>query len=1275
MGPLSPAHRSALEAAAIHPDQMEHMGSEGADIIFRHHSPSGSRVLEQRKLGNPTGDAKYLTPSGERLLLVTPQGQGNPERVADSRRPILMSEGTKQTYAAASYLHDHAVIGFLGAQAWAHDGGRPLPDFEEIDWEGRTVTVAMDADIATNLAVWEAAKRLKDHLEVTYGAGEVRFAVLAGENKDGLDDFLAQAPVAKRRARLERLVDNASRRLPPQPRAPGNPFLRQGGGILVADLYRDIMADTPLAALEDKSIATYVNGTYHNGDSLEFEAAVSKRLGNDFKRQHLIDTKEYCLAQCKAERRTITARQDRHLVNVRNGLLDPLTGELHPHDPEWLSLIQYNVRYDPEATCPHFDAWLVDRIGSDQVEPLLQVSSLFLDPTVTPMRSVYIFGPTRTGKSTYTRILKALNGEAHTGAVRLHDLAGPFSAAELYGKTLNLGGDIPSTHLSDLSTLKAATGGDVLDANKKYGKRFRFTNVALLINTGNDISTVGELSEAYFDRMHPVEFFGSFAGRLDPAVEAKIMDELPGIFNRLIAAYRRRVANVGGAPMAPPAWVREKFETESDPVRRWMREELTPVETGGTELSPLHANYKKWAENQGTFHPLGRHQLGKLLADAGFPTMKSNGRKVRKLKMRADGDELGTFGEAPRDPDSVGYGGENLGGMADSTLPYPIDEAGGSIGTQNSVININSNYSFSTTSQKTLYWDERSLGTLGLGPMGYVALDLETAGAEELHARADFIRLIGMAGEGVFTDPERVRDFPLVAHNGFAFDFPALGHVLGADWLWAAGESGNLADSMVLAILCDPPNARMPSPRSYYSLAKVAERLGVPGKTDDLKALAKRHGGFDRIPLDDPDYRAYLVGDVVALDNVMANLKPPSDAYARREMRLMARLSYAMTFQGWRLDMPLLGERLAAVAEVEAAGRANLERFGLPTERPDGTPYKKPHTTKEGREAIIRALADAGVTDYPTTPTGNLSTKEADWAGAKLPAKALEVMEAVWALNGARSVYGTVEKYRTGDRVHPTVSPLQASGRFSITEPGLTVFGKRDGRATERAIFLPDEGEVLVSFDLNQIDARMVAARSQDPAYMALFQDPDKDSHMEIAMSLWGDPKMRTAAKVIGHSYNYGAGLQSIAANSGLDLDTVQAFDEHMRSTYPRLVEWKDEQAQRAETEGLVDNGWGRMMSPDPDRSYTQGPALQGQGAARDAMAEGVLRLPEWLAKRLKAWVHDEVVFSVPADAVEDAKAETLAALEFDWEGVPVLAGYEGQGQNWAQVYEEETHG
>jgi DNA polymerase-1 len=229
-------------------------------------------------------------------------------------------------------------------------------------------------------------------------------------------------------------------------------------------------------------------------------------------------------------------------------------------------------------------------------------------------------------------------------------------------------------------------------------------------------------------------------------------------------------------------------------------------------------------------------------------------------------------------------------------------------------------------------------------------------------------------------------------------------------------------------------------------------------------------------------------------------------------------------------------------------------------------------------------------------------------------------------------------------------------------------------------VFLPDPGEVIVSVDLAQVDARAVAALSGDPAYMRLFE-PGVDAHAEVARRVWGDPKRREDAKPLGHGWNYGMGLEKLAREAGVDISVAQQFDTAMRNQFPWLVAWQERVRAIAESGQLLDNGFGRRMRPDPKRAHTQGPAFMGPGCARDLMMAGLLRLPREVYPHLRAVVHDEVVLSVPAELADDVERTVIDALSFEWRGVQIIAEPQTRevdgrkvpirGANWGQVYEK----
>lgn len=568
-------------------------------------------------------------------------------------------------------------------------------------------------------------------------------------------------------------------------------------------------------------------------------------------------------------------------------------------------------------------------------------------------------------------------------------------------------------------------------------------------------------------------------------------------------------------------------------------------------------------------------------------------------------------------------------------------------------------------------------------PDGVLVFDIEGASADLWPLRPDAIRITGVQ-QGktirVHADAAEVAGMLrsarlIVGHNIMGFDLVAFALHHGVD-IHELAEQGRLVDTMLTEVVVNPPEARTKQGQIMRSLGLdalgAAKQLGA--KTHDLAALAKEFGGYDRIPADDERYVAYCAGDV----NLAAKIAQTQarTAYARREHRIAA-IAAQIRMNGFRVDRDLLAQRLT---EGEALRKQRLdelqERYGLPLTKADGKPCKAPHATKEGKEAIARAFADLGVELGQTKTGGPAFGKEAREELLERYAarpEVVELLDTVGSLLGIRSVYATVQRCLVGDRVHPDITMFQASGRWSITEPGLTVMGKRGGKHVEREIFLPEPGHVIISADLSQVDARAVAAWCQDPAYLELFE-PGRDSHTEIALAVWGDAGRRDDAKVLGHGWNYGMGIAKLAAKIGSE-DTAIEFDRAMKERYPLLVAWKQDVAAVADSGQLLDNGFGRRLRTTPGFGWTQGPALMGQSAARDILMEGLLRLPRELYPYLRAVVHDEVVMSIPADRADEIEAQVLEALSFPWAPRPdyrpvqIEAGLAKRGQNWGSCY------
>lgn len=592
----------------------------------------------------------------------------------------LITEGTCQTLAAAIHApEDVWVLGMVGCRGWMSEGS-PVVDLSLVD--GQDVVVALDADMWSNPNVWEAGEVLQRALRAE-SADTIKFLKLPAGKKTGLDDVLGTRPEGRRGTYLMALIREAVAEKFPASRKPKKETIADSGdgseffgetGLLTKALAETVYNKYPSALTAEDGVAIYKNGVYQL-DGMAFKGVIAELLGDMYRVDYRRTVEEFTGGILYNAGLILPEHTNKSLLNCKNGMLDLMTGELLPHDPSYLSSVQIPVEWNETATCPNYESW-VKQSAPEQVDDLEETVSLMLDPSQTPAKAVFLFGESKSGKSTFLRIMRSMAGEANTSAVSLHQLVDDrFAAANLYGKILNVYGDLPAAHVEDISLFKVMTGEDLIPANRKHGKQFTFTNRALFAFSANELPTVGEASQAYTNRIKPFKFPNSFAGREDPRVEARILEELPGILVRWVKAYQRLMKR--GFKLETAASVMQEFALKSDRVRQFVLEACIVHDAGnGTvgakEMSTatdITKAFATWAESQST-SKMGRNKLiQKLLGVAGVKDVRDHkGRRGYNVTVKPEG-EWGQMEEAQ--PGTSGSFGATAGVLEKSKVSDP----------------------------------------------------------------------------------------------------------------------------------------------------------------------------------------------------------------------------------------------------------------------------------------------------------------------------------------------------------------------------------------------------------------------------------------------------------------------------------------------------------------------------------------------------------------------------------------------------------------------------
>ncbi len=275
-------------------------------------------------------------------------------------------------------------------------------------------------------------------------------------------------------------------------------------------------------------------------------------------------------------------------------------------------------------------------------------------------------------------------------------------------------------------------------------------------------------------------------------------------------------------------------------------------------------------------------------------------------------------------------------------------------------------------------------------------------------------------------------------------------------------------------------------------------------------------------------------------------------------------------------------------------------------------------------------------------------------------------------------------------RVHTHYAQAVAvTGRLSSNDPNLQNIPIRtpEGRKVREAFVAP-HGFVIASADYSQIELRIMAHLSDDPALLKAFHD-GLDVHKATAAEVFGltpdtvNSEQRRYAKVINFGLIYGMSAFGLAKALGIDNTAAKNYIERYFQRFAGVKRYMDDTRAQAKAQAYVETVFGRRLylpeinSPNgPRRAGAERAAINApmQGTAADLIKLSMVKVQQVLdsehkGTRMIMQVHDELVFEVPDAEVDWVKTEIprlmagVAQLK-----VPLLAEV-GVGSNWDQAH------
>ena len=287
-------------------------------------------------------------------------------------------------------------------------------------------------------------------------------------------------------------------------------------------------------------------------------------------------------------------------------------------------------------------------------------------------------------------------------------------------------------------------------------------------------------------------------------------------------------------------------------------------------------------------------------------------------------------------------------------------------------------------------------------------------------------------------------------------------------------------------------------------------------------------------------------------------------------------------------------------------------------------------------------------------------------------------------------VFPTLINEKTG-RIHASFNQtVTATGRLSSSEPNLQNIPVRGEEGRDiRNTFIAEKGNLLIAADYSQIELRLLAHFSNDPALVEAFKNND-DIHRKTAMKIYSVSKehvtasMRNIAKIINFSIIYGKTAFGLSKELGIKRKEAEDFIKGYFSTYSRVKPFCEEVVEEVRSKGYVRTMLGRIRdlsktinsSNAMARNEAERMALNTliQGSAADMIKVAMIAIHKEFKNHFKTakivmQVHDELVVEVSEKEADKAMTIMKEIMEHSVKAnVPITVDIH-KGNSWGEVH------
>lgn len=389
------------------------------------------------------------------------------------------------------------------------------------------------------------------------------------------------------------------------------------------EVARTLMKTNNLAVFENE-LCIYENGVYKQNEETLYKKIIEiLPTANTYFRKEVYN---YLLLIAPKEH----INKESGIINFQNGLLDIKTKDFKMHTPDFFSINQLNVDFNPVAEPVEAVDSVLNKLSCnvpERKQAILEMIGYSMTTSVKMQKAFVLYGKTAgNGKSTLINIISCLIGKSNIGYVTLDDLSNnKFASSGIKGKLLDIGSEMTKEYLKDVSAFKQWITGDELEVEEKFKAKQTINPYAKFIFNANELPKVADKTNGFYRRIHIIPFEAQFSKEdnrdfnFDALVTPQALEYLARISLEAYMNMKLDFANFEESDAEV-----EQYKVENNNVLTFLNDKeymmsYINVGTSYKRKTEVYASYKQYCK-ENEFKPVGKKVFYSELKKSGLVT-------------------------------------------------------------------------------------------------------------------------------------------------------------------------------------------------------------------------------------------------------------------------------------------------------------------------------------------------------------------------------------------------------------------------------------------------------------------------------------------------------------------------------------------------------------------------------------------------------------------------------------------------------------------------------